>query len=69
MPKLKVVSWREELADTLIIDAFQSLVDNAIHSAPVYNAASKHYDGFFDVADMVIYVVRPCSTPTSPCMC
>eukprot|EP00045_Choanoeca_perplexa_P008301 m.76580 g.76580 ORF g.76580 m.76580 type:complete len:326 (+) comp14439_c0_seq1:1474-2451(+) len=53
-------------SDTLILDAFKALTGHGIHSAPVYNTNTKKYTGFFDVADMVVYVIESLRATSGP---
>eukprot|EP00730_Choanoeca_flexa_P016291 TRINITY_DN7665_c0_g1_i2.p1 TRINITY_DN7665_c0_g1~~TRINITY_DN7665_c0_g1_i2.p1 ORF type:complete len:346 (+),score=101.82 TRINITY_DN7665_c0_g1_i2:64-1101(+) len=52
--------------ETLIKDAFDTLTSNKIHSAPVFNKQTNKYDGFFDVADMVVYVIEALRATSGP---
>lgn len=40
-----------------VVDAFRSLVDKHVRSAPVWDEAEKKYLGFFDTSDFLCYVV------------
>jgi 5'-AMP-activated protein kinase, regulatory gamma subunit len=58
------------LESTTTVDkAFEALATNHVSSAPVFDSAKNEYIGFFDVNDMVAYVVQMLhhgSNPSNP---
>ena len=45
-------------SSTPVDKAFKILVDNHISAAPVFDKANNKYVGFFDIADMLDYIVE-----------
>jgi len=45
-------------ATTPVDKAFKTLVENHISAAPIFDKAKNTYVGFFDIADMVAYIVE-----------
>jgi CBS domain-containing protein len=47
-------------------DAFHSLVDRHVHSAPVYSAEKGQYVGLVDMKDFVAYLITLINSPQDP---